>query len=85
MAVSINMVALRATQLSEQFRLKSRDAQYHSARRFVHSQGLVFFLGTNESQRSPAEEVAAEAMDYIQNVAVQRCHHKKGEGMKTSF
>jgi hypothetical protein len=36
--------------------------------RFVHSQGLVFCLGTNESQRSPAE-VAVEAMDYIQNVA----------------
>ena len=78
MVVSINMVALRAAQLSEQFRLKSRDAQYHSARRLVHSQGLVFLLGTNESQRSPAEEVVVEAMDYIQNVARPKVSPQEG-------
>ena len=68
MAVSVRMVALRGAQLSEQFHEKSGGAQYHSARRFIRSQGLVFRLGTNESQRSPAE-VATEALDYIQNVA----------------
>ena len=68
MAVSVQMVALRGAQISEQFQGKSRCAQYHSARRFIRSQGLVFRLGTNESQRLPAE-VAAEALDYIQNVA----------------
>jgi hypothetical protein len=62
MAVSVPMVSLKAAQISEQFRMKSKDAQYHSARRFIRSQGLVFRLGTNESQRSPAE-VAAEALD----------------------
>ena len=84
MAVSINMVALRAAQISEKFRLKSRDAQHHSARRFVRSQGLVFCLRTNELQRSPAE-VAAEAMGIFKMLHVQRCHHKKGAVMKTSF
>jgi hypothetical protein len=68
MAVSVPMVSIKAAVISEQFRMKSKDAQYHSARRFIRSQGLVFRLGTNESQRSPAE-VAAEALDYIQNVA----------------
>ncbi|KAI2504168.1 hypothetical protein MHU86_10282 [Fragilaria crotonensis] len=68
MAVSVPMVSIKAAGISEQFRMKSKDAQYHSARRFIRSQGLVFRLGTNESQRSPAE-VAAEALDYIQNVA----------------
>ena len=77
MAVSINMVALRAAQLSEQFRLKSRDAQYHSARRFGRSQGLVFRLGTNALQCSPAE-VALEPMDYIQNVARPKVSPQEG-------
>ena len=71
-------MALRAAQLSEQFCLKSRDAQYHSARRFVRSQGLVFCLGTDESQRSPAE-VAAEAMDYMQNVARPKVASQEGD------
>ncbi len=42
-------------------------AQYHSARRFVCVQGLVFRLGTNESQRLP-QEVIADAMDFIVRV-----------------
>ena len=77
MAVSVRMVAVRAAQLSEEFHEKSRDAQYHSARRFIRSQGLVFRLGTNESQRSPAQ-VAAEALDYIQNVARPKVSQEGG-------
>jgi hypothetical protein len=77
MAVSVRIVALRAAQLSEQFHEKSRDAQYHSARRFIHSQGLVFCLGTNESQRLPGE-VAAEALDYVQNVARPKVSQEGG-------
>jgi hypothetical protein len=77
MAVSVRMVALRAAQLSEQFHEKSRDAQYHSARRFIRSQGLVFRLGTNESQRSPGE-VAAEALDYMQNIARPKASQEGG-------
>ena len=49
------------------FRNKSSNAKYHSARRFIRSHGLVFRIGTNESQRSP-QEVAAEALDFIVNV-----------------
>ena len=77
MAVSVRMVALRAAQLSEQFHEKSRDAQYHSTRRFTRSKGLVFRLGTNESQRSPGE-VAAEALDYMQNVARPKVSQEGG-------
>lgn len=68
MAISVSMVMRRAKQILPQFALKSRVAQYHSALRFVRSQGLVFRLGTNESQRSPAE-TATEALYYIINVA----------------
>jgi hypothetical protein len=77
MAMSVRMVALRAAQLSEQFHEKSRDAQYHSARRFICSQGLVFCLGTNESQRLPGE-VAAEALDYMENVARPKVSQEGG-------
>jgi hypothetical protein len=68
MGVSVSMVMRRAKQILPQFALKSSVAQYHLALRFVRSQGLVFRLGTNESQRSPAE-TAAEAVDYIINIA----------------
>jgi transposase-like protein len=67
MGVTIPMVVVKAAQISEDFRSKSTLAQYHSARRFVRAQGLVFRLGTNESQRSP-HEVAADAIDFIVNV-----------------
>ena len=68
MAVLVNMVAAKASQVSETFNAKSQQAKYHSARRFIYSQGLVFCLGTSESQRSPLE-VAAEALAYMQTVA----------------
>ena len=51
--------------------------QYHSARRFIRSQGLVFRLGTNESQSSPGE-VAAEALDYMQSVARPKVSQEGG-------
>jgi hypothetical protein len=67
MGVTIPMVAVKAAQLSRDFNNKTRMAQYHSARRFVCAQGLVFRLGTNKSQRSP-QEVVADALDFIVNV-----------------
>ncbi len=77
MTASVRMVALRAAQLFEQFHEKSRDAQYHSAQRFIRSQGLVFCLWTKESQRSPVE-VAAETLDYMQNVARPKVSQEDG-------
>jgi hypothetical protein len=50
MGITIQMVAVKAAQISKSFNNKSRLAQYHSARRFVRAQGLVFRLGTNKSQ-----------------------------------
>ncbi|KAI2490885.1 hypothetical protein MHU86_23681 [Fragilaria crotonensis] len=67
MGVTIPMMAVKAAQISRDFKNKTRMAQYHSARRFVSAQGLVFCLGTSDSQRSP-QEVAADAMDFIVNV-----------------
>jgi hypothetical protein len=78
MAVSVLMVMRRAKQILPQFALKSRVAQCHSALRFVRSQGLVFCLGTIESQRSPAE-TAAEALDYTMNVAHPKVVDQPGQ------
>ncbi|KAI2509922.1 Pogo transposable element with KRAB domain [Fragilaria crotonensis] len=68
MPVSISIVMMKAAQLSPAFSQKSRTAQYSAARRFVRTHGLVFRLGTRESQRSPTE-TAAEALDYMISVA----------------
>ena len=80
MAVSMQMVVVKAAQISEAFQLKTICAQYHVARRFIHAQGLVFQPGTSESQRSPADAMA-EALDYIENVArpkvsSEACRHE---------
>ena len=83
MAVSVTMVMRKARQIFPEFAVKSRSAQYHSALRFVRSQGLVFRLGTNESQRSPAE-TAADALDYIINVARPKVVNQPG-GTRISY
>lgn len=57
----------RHSQLST-FAQKSEVAQYNAARRFVRSHGLVFRLGTNESQCSPTE-LAAEAINVMMTIA----------------
>ena len=65
MGITIQMVAVKAAQISKSFNNKSRLAQYHSARRFVRAQGLVFCLGTNKSQSLWS---IADAMDFIVSV-----------------
>jgi hypothetical protein len=77
MAVTVSMVVTKASQLSDKFQGKSKHARYHSARRLILSQGLVFRLGTHKSQRAPAE-VAVEALDYIQNVAHPKVSVQQG-------
>jgi hypothetical protein len=67
MGVTVPMVVTKASQMPFTFRNKSPPVKYHSARRFIRSHGLVFCMGTNESQRSP-QEVAAEALDFTVNV-----------------
>ena len=79
MAVSVSMVVVKAAQIAPELLLKSGMAQYHSAlRRFVRTHGHVFCLGNNESQRSPAE-TAAEALDYITNVARPKVADQPGQ------
>jgi len=78
MGVSTVMVMLKAASLSRVFREKSRNAQYHSARRFIMSHGLVHRMATHESQRDP-KEMEAESLDFVESVRpklTQPCRHE---------
>jgi hypothetical protein len=72
------MVVVKAAQIAPELRLTSGMAQYHTVLRFVRTHGLVFCLGTNESQRSPGE-TAAKALDYITNVARPKVADQPGQ------
>jgi hypothetical protein len=80
MAVSVRMVALRAAQLSEQFHEKSMDAQYHSARRFICSQGLVFALG-QMNKNVCRERWSRRHWITCKKLPVQRIHKKATDTM----
>ena len=67
MGVTTIMVMLKAASLSREYREKSRNAQYHSARRFIMSHGLVHRMATHESQKDP-RVTAAEALDFVESV-----------------
>jgi hypothetical protein len=47
MGVSASMVATQAASLCREFREKSKNTQYHSARRFVKSVRFVYRVGTH--------------------------------------
>ena len=65
MAVSINMIVLKAAHLSRPFREKSSKAQYHIVNRFVKSHGMVHRMGTHVAQKAPSESMG-EARDYME-------------------
>jgi DDE superfamily endonuclease len=78
MGVTTTMVILKAASLNRSFREKSRQAQYHAARRFILTNGLVHRMATHESQRDP-RETAAEALDFIATIRPrlsQPCRHQ---------
>ena len=65
MAVSINMIVLKAAHLSRPFHEKSSKAQYHIVNRFVKSHGMVHRMGTHVAQKAPSESMG-EARDYME-------------------
>jgi hypothetical protein len=72
------MVMFKAIHLSRLFREKSRNAQYHSIRRFVMSHGLVHQMATHESQKDP-RQTKTEALDFVLKTRPklsQPCRHQ---------
>ncbi len=78
MGVSISMVVLKAMFLSREFREKTRNAQYHSVRRFIRCHGLVYRMATHVSQKDP-RETATESLDFMRGIRpklTQPCRHQ---------
>ena len=65
MAVSINMIVLKAACLSRPFHEKSSQAQYHIVNRFVKSHGMVHRIGAHVAQKAPSESMG-DALDYME-------------------
>ena len=78
MAVSINMIVLKAAHLSRPFCEKSSKAQYHIVNRFVKSHGMVHRMGTHVAQKAPSESMG-EACDYMEVTRpkmLEPCRHQ---------
>ena len=78
MAVSINMIVLKAVHLSRPFHEKSSKAQYHIVNKFVKSHGMVHRMGTHVAQKAPSESMG-EARDYMEVTRpkmLELCRHQ---------
>ena len=64
MAVSVNSIVLKASQLSREFREKTITARYSAMHRFINVHGFVHRIGTHLSQRQPFE-MEENAADFI--------------------
>ena len=62
MAVSVNSIVVKVSQLSREFREKSITARHPAIRRFINVHGFMHRMGTHLSQRQPSEmeEIAAD-------------------------
>jgi hypothetical protein len=68
LAVSNVSVLIKAASLSRTFRQKSYIAQYSAVARFVKKYGLVYRLGTRQSQRS-RDEVDTEGRAWVREIS----------------
>ena len=64
MAVSVISIALKASQLSREFREKSMTARHSAIRRFINVHGFMHRMGTHLSQCQPSE-MEEIAMDFV--------------------
>jgi hypothetical protein len=58
------MIVLKACTLMREFKEKSREARYHTVRRWIKHHGFVHRMGTHESQKAPSV-TAGLAEDYM--------------------
>ena len=64
MAVSVNSIVLKVSQLSREFREKSMTARHSAIHRFINVHGFVHRMGTHLSQRQPSE-MEEIAVDFV--------------------
>ena len=62
MAVSVNSIVLKASQLSREFREKTITARHSAMRRFINVHGFMHWMGIHLSQHQPyeMEEIATD-------------------------
>ena len=62
MAVSVNSIVLKVSQLSREFREKTITARHLAMHQFINVHGFVHLMGTHLSQRQPSEmeEIATD-------------------------
>ena len=75
MAVSVNSIVLKASQLSREFREKSMTARHSAVRRFINVHGFMHRMGTHLSQCQPSEmeEIAADFIRVTQEKLQMSC------------
>ena len=78
MAVSVNSIVLKASQLSREFREKSMTARHSAVHRFINVHGFVHLMGTHLSQRQPSEmeETATDFVRVTQEKLQMSCRDK---------
>ena len=64
MAVSVNSIVLKVSQLSREFREKTNTARHSAMRRFINVHGFMHQMGTHLSQHQPSE-IKAIAADFV--------------------
>ena len=67
MVVTMQIVSKKASDLCRIFRAKSDGAKSLIVYRWLKVQGLRYWMGTNESQRSSAE-AASDALNFMQEI-----------------
>ena len=75
MAVLVNSIVLKVSQLSRQFREKSMTVRHSAIRRFINVHGFLHWMGTHLSQRQPSEmeEIAADFICVTQEKLQMSC------------
>ena len=78
MAVSVNSIVLKASQLSREFREKSMIVRHSAVRRFINVHGFVHQMGTHLSQRQPSEmeEIATDFIRVTREKLQMSCRNE---------
>ena len=78
MAVSVNSIVLKVSQLSREFREKSITARHSAMCRFINVHGFVHWMGTHLSQHQPSEmdEIAADFVCVTREKLQMSCRDK---------
>ena len=78
MAVSVNSIVLKASQLSREFREKSITARHSAVRRSINVHGFMHQMGTHLSQHQPSEieEIVADFVCVTQEKLQMSCRDK---------